>query len=216
MQKRFENALKEGKVITLRFYSMDSFVETRLDNTIQQILEHYDHNEFYALIFTCAKELAINGLRANSKRMFFKKNDLNFLDEDEYKRALSLYEEEMTEQMHTVYQKAAKNKDIYVKIQFFHGKNGLRFDVTNNSELLSFDEKRLEEKQQEALKYNDLLDFYADHADRSDGMGIALITNLLKQMGIDPKLFKYLRQEQSTLARIEIPFNDDYKPVAEG
>ncbi|PKL11869.1 MAG: hypothetical protein CVV50_05120, partial [Spirochaetae bacterium HGW-Spirochaetae-6] len=67
------------------------------------------------------------------------------------------------------------------------------------------------------MDYEDLLQFYLENADETEGagMGLALVITLLKKVGIDPHLFRVIARPNYTLARIEIPFEPQYKPMRE-
>ena len=58
-------------------YAMSSDVENTLDKIISRILNKYKRPDLKSLVYTCTKELAINGTKANLKRIFFTEKGLD-------------------------------------------------------------------------------------------------------------------------------------------
>lgn len=65
------------------------------------------------------------------------------------------------------------------------------------------------------MRYDDIAQFYMEGGDSSEGagMGIVLVTMMLKAQEIDPHLFT-IRSDyrEKTLARVEFPLSPDYQP----
>ena len=62
------------------------------------------------------------------------------------------------------------------------------------------------------MQYEDLVAFYMDNADNTEGegMGLVMIILMLKGENIDPGNFRIEAYEDKTSARLEIPFNENY------
>jgi hypothetical protein len=73
----------------------------------------------------------------------------------------------------------------------------------------------LRDKIARTLKYDDLMQYYLDHSDETEGagMGLALVVILLKGEGIDPQLFRVKSTDHDTIARIEIPMGRNFKSI---
>ena len=69
VEKNLQLAVNDGKIIHLVSYSMSNDIEKKLDKTIESILEKYGKIEMKGLVYTSVKELAINGTKANLKRI---------------------------------------------------------------------------------------------------------------------------------------------------
>jgi hypothetical protein len=117
--------------------------------------------------------------------------------------------------MAAVYGKKARDHRLSVSIRFTHRKEGIVAEVINSATVTPIEEKRFREKLEKIMAYEDLMQFYMDHADDSEGagMGLALIVNLMKSMGINPELFRIFFQNDSTVARMEIPFSKKSIPA---
>jgi len=213
VEKNLQIAIDDGKVIRVISYAMSSDVENTLDKIISRILKKYRRPDLKSLVYTCTKELAINGTKANLKRIFFIENGLDISREEDYKKGMELYKNVMREEITLQYGLKAKQQGLFVKISFLYNHNFLRIEVTNNTGITKQEEKRLREKLKKTMKYDDLMQYYLDNTDDADegaGMGIALIIIMLKGEKIDPNLFRMCINERVTTARIEIPMTEDF------
>ncbi len=215
VEQNLQIAINDGKIIHLISYSMSSDIEKKMDAVIQSILEKYAETDFKGLIYTSVKELAINGTKANLKRIFFEERNLDINNLEDYEKGMEDYKNTFTEEMAARYGKIARDKGLYVRISFFYENDGLRIEVINNTNITPQEEKRLREKLSRIMNYESLIDFYMDNPDNTEGagMGLALITTMLKGEGIDPNLFRILTSPEKTTARIEIPFKQSYISV---
>jgi hypothetical protein len=210
VEKNLQIAVDDGKVIKVISYAMSSDVENTLDKIITTILDKYERADLKSLVYTCTKELAINGTKANLKRIFFEERNLDINNEADYEKGIELYKINMREELSILYGKKAKRNGLFVKISFVHTEDTLRIEVTNNTPIIPQEENRLRVKLANTMKYDDLMAYYLDNADDTEGsgMGIALIIILLKGENIDPNLFRIMTDSETTTARIEIPMID--------
>jgi hypothetical protein len=212
VEKNLQIAVDDGKVIRVISYAMSSDVENTLDKIVSRILEKFNRTDLKSLVYTCTKELAINGTKANLKRIFFEEQGLDIEQDTDYEKGMQLYKDVMKEELTLQYGRKAKLSGLYVKISFVYNEDVLKIEVTNNTTITKQEEKRLREKLATTMKYDDLMQYYMDNADDTEGsgMGIALIIILLKGEKIDPNLFRMSIKENITTARIEIPMSKKY------
>ncbi len=217
IEQNLQVAINDGKIIHLISYSMSSDIEQKMDAVIKSILNKYEQESYKSLVYTCVKELAINGTKANLKRIFFEEQSLNINLEKDYNKGMEQYKEFMNEDMAKKYGRMARDRGLYVRITFYYEKEGIRIEVVNNTNITSQEEKRLREKMSKIMQYDSLLDFYMDNEDNTEGagMGLALITTMLKSENIDPHLFRIMTTDEKTIARIEIPFTQSFVSIRE-
>jgi len=215
IEKNLQIAVDDGKVIRIISYAMSSDVENTLDKILERILGKYNRLDLKSLVYTCTKELAINGTKANIKRIFFEEYNLTIANQREYNEGMLLYKKEMKEDITISYGIKAKKKGLYVKISFLYNEDVLKIEVINNSAMTVQEELRLREKMAKTMQYDDLMQYYLDNADdtEGEGMGIALIIIMLKGENIDPHLFRIFAQDSKTIARIEIPMSENYQTI---
>ena len=211
-EKSLKNAIAKGKVIRLISYAMSIRFEKTMDIVIGCILNKYKKPELLSIVYTCTKELALNGTKANIKRIFFEENNLDITNEKDYEKGIQLYKDVIREEEVLKYGPKAKQKGLFVKMSFIHNKEVLKIEVLNNTEMTLQEEHRLREKFSQVMKYDDLMQYYNDHADNTEGagLGLALIMILLKAEGINPGFFRVGVEKNATIARLEIPLSKEY------
>ncbi|MBE7439840.1 MAG: histidine kinase [Spirochaetales bacterium] len=205
--------VNQSEGVALQSSKINEKVEKYILHTLKLILEKYGRGDLLDTVYTITKELTINGVKANQKRIFFEDNNLDLLNESEYERGMTAFKQEFRDpQMNEVYGKKARERDISVKIFISHSPDGMKIEIENNSTITPIEEKRLREKMKKGMGYNDIAEFYMDNMDNAEGagLGIALILIMLKSENIDPGLFRIFTLSDRTVARVEFPFTENY------
>lgn len=212
LEQNIRLILDSSSDLVLQSSKINDRVEKYILHTLKLILEKVGRADLLDMTYTITKELAINGIKANQKRIFFEDNGLDILSQEEYARGMVHFRREFSDQMNESYGKKALEKGIYVKITLTYAADGLCLEVENNTPIAPIEERRMREKMKRAMGYNDIAEFYMDNMDNTEGagLGLALIIILLKGENIDPALFRIFTHDDRTMARVEIPFNDDY------
>jgi len=214
INENIEIAVKNGRYLVLKTHRMTDLVEKHIQYALESILKKTEHERYIHSLYTILKELVINGCKANQKRIFFEERGLDIFNPDDYQKGLEEYKKNFSEEMAIEYGKKAKQKGLYVLIDFEFDENGLRIEVVNNSTIAPQEEKAMREKLKKAMGYNDLAEFYMDAAMQGEaegaGLGLALVIILLKGEGIDPNYFRIIIDKDKTIARLEIPFTDKF------
>lgn len=204
--------INEGKNVVFYTSNLDENTEKLMDFIIACILSKYGKDHFQATIYSSLKELVINGTKANAKRIFFKEIDFNIDDPAQYDDGMKQMKEKISESFFDEYGAKAKEAGFQVDVQFIHDDTGMRVEVINNTVIVPQDESRIREKLHAGMQYEDLVAFYMDNADNTEGegMGLVMIILMLKGENIDPGNFRIEAYEDKTAARLEIPFNENY------
>ena len=207
--------VEQERYLTLKTHRMTSQVEQHIQHAVESILDKNSRQSLVPTLYTILKELVINGCKANQKRIFFDELGLDISNPEDYAKGNAEYKKIFSEKMALEYGMKAKNQGYFVMIDFSFDTTGGTLEVTNNTSIAREEEAILREKLKKAMGYEDIAEFYMDQAMSGDsegaGLGIALIIILLKGEGIDPNLFRIIIEEDRTLARLEIPFTDDFK-----
>lgn len=212
----------ENKTIIKKYHDMNVYAFTeklknRVLNKLKEILAKFDRIDLIDILYTAVKELLINATKANVKRIIFAENNLNIDNPEDWEKGTSIFRLTLRENFLQGFSNKTKSLNYKVKIRYIYNKNGMRVEVINNTPIPIIDEKRMREKLNTAMKYRSIADFYMDNADNIEGagMGLAMIIILLKNQGLDPQLLRIGTDNEQTIARLEIPFNDQYLPYRE-
>lgn len=188
--------------------------EAILEFTVAAILKRYEHDHLLSALYTSLKEILVNATRANAKVAFFNEIGLDIHNPDDFKKGTELIKGLISEEWIEKYGALAKKEGYETNIKFSFDEKGVRLEIINVA-LKPEEEKRIREKLSQGMKYDNLMAFYMDHADQTEGegMGLAMILVLLKGENINPNLFRMGIVDDRTLSRLEIPFSDEFISV---
>jgi hypothetical protein len=201
---------KKGLVIIV--YSFSPEIEETIKYGLSTILETYGKSTLVNTVYNVLFESVLNGLKANAKKLFFLENSLNIDNPEDYAKGILLFKKDINKS--NLRQSGERNRarNIFVRVKFAYDDNGLEIEVLNNTELLPAEETRIREKLALGEKYDDLMSYYMDNSDSTEGEGLGLVLSLilLKAENLDPSLFRIGTKNGLTFARIEIPFNTQF------
>lgn len=207
----FEQFKKHTK-FHVRFYYHNEEVNENIREFITQICLETGKEEYIDPLYSCIKELVVNATKANLKRVFFIKNNLDINNMGEYVNGLILFKEMLEKSQYTEYESMLKQYDLWVEFRANWHKEAIVMEVINNSEIISIEDYRVRMKLKLAMEYTDLAQYYAEQMDTTEGagLGIALVVLLLRGMGLDPSLFRIGSKHGLTIARMEFPLVEGY------
>lgn len=205
---------KQGSY-TAKIYNISQIVETTIQKKATEILSDFQQEKFLPVLYTILKELIINACKANQKRVFFEENGYDIHDPESYRLGIKEYKKILNEEMVEYYGQKARLLNLYCQISFCYSKNGFTLKIQNNTPIAYQEERAIRDKLAKAMNYDDIAMFYMDNADNTEGagLGLALIIIMLKGENIDPGYFRIITGKDITTARLEIPFNEDFKSV---
>ena len=209
------STIEKSQTIRTRIYGLLSSSEEELNFILEQLLKKYDCEDKISTLYTCVKEITLNGTKANIKRVLFNELRVDLQDENQYEEGMKQFKAKLTEEFIFDYAVKAKKMNLYVDIRFEYDENRILIEVINNSPLTAQEDERIRAKFETSSKYNDLAEFYMDNADNTEGagLGITLILMLLKADGYDPTLFRIFSDRKTkTVAKLEFPISENYKP----
>ncbi|MCB1307640.1 MAG: histidine kinase [Leptospiraceae bacterium] len=209
------DGVESGRRIVFITYAITDVMERQLDFVIAALLKKYNRIELQSTLYTCMKEIVVNATKANAKKTYLEAKGYHIEDMADYRRGLQEIKEQLSEKWIEEWGARAREKGLEVAIAIEHEPDGLRIWVHNDADLLTTDEARIREKFAEGMTYQDLVSFYMANADQTEGEGMGLVMNLLLLKGenINPGLFRVGMRDGKTMARIEIPFTDNFKSV---
>lgn len=215
LKAAIDSAIEKEHLVRIRAYAVITATESGLSYIVDTILRKYGRDDMIGPVYTSVKELSLNGAKANFKRILFEDENLDAENDEEYDRGMELFKHNLNENWVLEYGKKSKSRRLYVDIFFDFNRERLIVEVLNNRPISQKEDKRIREKFHTAMRYDDIAQFYMEGGDSSEGagMGIVLVTMMLKAQQIDPHLFT-IRSDyrEKTLARVEFPLSADYQP----
>ena len=172
------------------------------------ILTFFDQIFLLEVGFTIIKEILINAVKANAKRIHFKNLNLDINNPDDYSSGMESFAEEVTFKW-LEQEELLKSSEFYINSIFRFSEDSLIFSVENNAPVQPTEQDRILKRIEAAQNYNDLSDAFEDMSDSTESAGLGLILTqiLLKNSGIGREKFKMEFFPGSTKVMLEIPAN---------
>jgi hypothetical protein len=208
-------SILSGSHTVFRIESLGDEIEHQLNLVVAALLQKYHKEHLQSTVYSCLKELVVNAFKANAKQVFFEEKQLDPHQQDQYEKGIADFKDQISEAWIQEYSLKALQRGMIVEIAVEHNEDGLRFEVINTGGIAFEDEKRIRDKFARGMQCEDLVSFYLDNADNTEGEGIGFALNvlLLKGEDINPALFRVGSREGLTVARLEIPFTDNFVSV---
>lgn len=204
--------IKSGSSVEISFHSLDEPTQKLIYTSVLELLTFYNKENLFAAIYTALFESAMNAVKANAKKAFFKLKEINIYDEFDYNSGTKLFKKQVNNNNLPTYCNIAKDQGLYIKLFMHHSLDGIKFELLNNSQLYKEEEKRIRAKLALGQKYVSIVEFHKDNSDNSEGEGLGLVVSLLmlKEEGIPTSDFRIGCKNGITRTRIEVPFTSSY------
>ncbi len=205
-KKAINDLIRKRQPFSLSFKFADLNTIMTIDGIYAKILTAHDQLYLLNSVISIMREVTANAQKANAKRVYFIGTGLNIKDPGDYNKGMESFKSQIMQKPDEM--SALLNKsDFTVTFNFGISDRGIRISVKNNAALLPRELERINLRLEAARKYQNLMEAFNDIEDPTEGagLGIALVVVTLKNIGIDPALFKIESVAQSTAVTLEIP-----------
>lgn len=208
------NKVHNGEPVKLSFHYNTKTITKFINALFIKVLSQSDLIYLQGMVETIIREMVINAVKANSKRVYFKKMNLDINNEVHYEQGMENFKAYLIGNMDIIPDDLKENG---YKVELFLRKNkeGFKIIVINNASLLPFEKERIDLRLNKAREYNDFSEIYMDISDDSEGegLGIPLTILFLKNSGFADSSFKIQSGKNSTQSVLTIPLQ--VRPLAE-
>jgi hypothetical protein len=201
--------------LIVKAYGFIPVTEYFMRDFIKKILTKFNRPELAAAVSMLIKELTVNAAKANFKKLLFLENSIDVKNPEDYERGMRMFREAISDTMPFEYGAKAKQAQLNVHTSFDFDANRIIIEVKNNLPMSTIEEARVREKLRQAMECEDIADFMMENVDETEGAGLGIILSLmeLKSSAIDPHALTISTDfKNETIARVEIPLTDHYKP----
>ena len=190
-------------------YSLSDDTEHQLNFIISAVLKKYAREHLQGTLYTAVKELVINATKANAKYIYCKEKNIDINDEIAYDKIRFEIKYNISEEWIEKYGQKCREAGLETRVTIDQNGSTIIFEILNNLPMNDIDKVRVKEVLEKGNKYNDLVAFYMDHADQTEGAGLGLVMNilLLKGEGYSEHCLSIVSDEKQTMARLEIDLN---------
>ncbi|RPI91911.1 MAG: hypothetical protein EHM32_09890 [Spirochaetales bacterium] len=211
--KYITDAVKENKDVRIVTYSVSSTNENRLKKVLALYLRKQGCEVLLGPIYTCVKELLINAVKANFKHIYFEgsapQSPAPGIIADD--KVIRLFKLEMSREDARTLARLARSRDIKAEIVFHHEDDALDISITNPIAMTPEELVKVRKKLDDARMCDDISDYFLMNADDPNnegaGIGLVLISMILKSLGVDQSMLDIRSLQDRTMASLTIPLN---------
>ncbi|GHU39270.1 ATP-binding protein [Spirochaetia bacterium] len=208
-EEKIKKSVQSGLPIAITTYTLPHEMEVYIGQVLSVFLKCAGHEGLRDYVEYCIQELAVNGKKANTKRVYFMEKKLDIANVDQYKQGMTTFKKDTMENL-AHYLQLQKDKGLYIKVQMLYRKEAIQIEVRNNVVISKMELSRIHEKLARSRQYNSLEDAFTQVLDDSEGAGLGLVVLvlMLKKMGLDEDCFDITATDHETVACLVIPLDE--------
>ncbi len=197
-----------GKKIKMSFKFPTEKTLIKINSLIAKILSRQDRVFLLDSIITIMRELTVNAIKANVKRIYFKKQNLNINNPEDYSEGMGRFMVMVMKNLGD-FKNDLINSEYYINFYLYRKDRGTYIKIANNCNILPVEFERIRKRKEKASEYDNFSDAYASFYDPAEGagLGLILVVFLLRNAGIDPGMFRIHKTEKIISTSIFIPDN---------
>lgn len=209
--KNYVEAVDNNTDFYIQFIKLNKFSEPLLYKAIRRFLSKYEMLYLKDTIITMLKEIISNSSKANAKRLYFNKHNLDINDANDYKKGMQNFKKDVINPKTTIFDEM-ENTSYRVRVIFNHNQGTPVLKIKSNAPIVNQELDMIKQKIKLAYSFNDITEAFTTMLDNSEGAGLGLIMAimLLKNSGFSKESFKILTGKDSTTTLIELNRRNDF------
>ncbi len=202
------SGLSSGKKVKIVFKYPTEKTLNKINSLIAKILFREDRVYLLDSIITVLRELTVNAIKANVKRVYFKKQNLDINNSQDYSEGMKSFMIRVMKNLKDFKNDLIKS-DYFINLLLYREESGLYIRLENNCRILPVELEKIKKRKKKAAEYDNFQDAYASFYDPEEGagLGIILIVFLLRNAGIDPNMFSIRLKNKLLITSVFIPDN---------
>ena len=202
----FASQIETGQTVGISFHYYNKKNNKFITSLVKKVLERNDKIFLHDTVVTVLRELIVNAVKANSKRYYFQKNNLNISDKSQYNIGMSSFKEFIVLEKDMI-EDALRSNNLKVELYMKKADDGLRIFVRNNTPILPTELERVKSRMKKAREYQDFAEVYGDINDDSEGEGLGLVLTMLflRNSGIGEDSLSIASDGKITQSTLKIP-----------
>ncbi len=204
-KKYIQSAIEKRQEVVFSCTGLNHEEKEKFKEILQVFLAECKQENMFAYLSYCLLELLDNANRANVKRIYFKKNNLDITNPSDYQKGMVGFKQAIIKPENVL--QNLKSNELTVKL-LLSVNDDILLQVSNNTKITEVELNRINEKIEKTKNYTTLEDVIND-IDETEGCGLGLISIILmlKKIAKDTKSLFFNLTEKETVATIKIPTN---------
>ena len=206
-RKQIYDKINNGEPVKLSFKYVTDDLLMFINSILTRELAKHDLQYIIYSVITILRELIVNSLKANAKRIFFQINNLDINNPAQYKEGVERFKEDVVGDFDSIKDEILISEHS-INLNITEEHDSLTFTIKNSVPIIPEELERINKRINLAIAqtcFNDIYDKIEDETEGA-GLGIALIVMFLKSMGIDPSSFSIKSDNSVTVASFQIPY----------
>lgn len=202
----FANKIENGETVGITFHYYNKKNNSFVSALIRKVLGRRNMNFLQDTIMTILREIIVNAVKANSKRLYFLSNNWDISNTEQYLFGMESFKEYIITKGENITDNLKEN-NLKVELFFKKTDSGLKIFVRNNAPILPKELERIRLRMECAKKYNDFAEVYGDITDASEGEGLGLTLSMLflRNSGIGEQSMQIGTDGKITQTTLTIP-----------
>lgn len=198
--------LQQGDPVRLSFHYHSRDITRFINSMIIKLLANLDLLYLQGPVENILREMIVNAVKANSKRVFFQKMNMDISDDEQYRSGMENFKSFIVTEQEAIIADL-KEQGYRVELIIKRNDEGFRVIVRNNVPLLPTEEERIRFRIEKARAYNDFSEIYCDIGDEleGEGLGIPLTVLFLRNSGLGEDRFSIISDGRVTQTAFTIP-----------
>ena len=207
-KKIIYNKIENGEPVKISFKYVSDDMLMLINSILIRALIRYDLLYMMNSVLTMTRELVVNALKANAKRVFFRKKNLDINNPRDYRYGSQMFKEQIIGDFDFL-RGDIVHSDMSVNLSIIPCGDALQISVKNNAPILQVEQERINRRIALAVQTDNFGDIYDKVEDDTEGagLGLVLIIMFLKSMGIAPHMFTIRSEDDVTMSSVKLPFN---------
>ncbi len=198
--------LRAGEPVRLSFHYHTREISKFINSILMKLLSGMDMAYLQGPVENILREMIVNAVKANSKRVYFQQKNMDISDKVDYETGMENFKSFIVDQQEMIISQL-KSNGYKVELILKQEQEGIRVLVRNNNPLLPREEERIRYRIEKAREYIDFSDMYLDISDEQEGegYGIPLTMLFLRNAGLGEDQFSIRSNGKITQSAFTIP-----------
>ena len=206
LKRRCFKKIDDNEPFSISFKYATPDILVLISSILARLLADSGHIYLLSTVIVIIRELVMNAVKANAKRVFFGMNKVDPSNNFAYADAMERFKEEVICDFDS-FRKQISASNYSVQMDFSNKDGVITVYVRNNALILPEELKRVNARLAKAAAMKDLSEAYGDVSDDSEGAGLGIVLTVLflKNIGVDVKNFKIGTDGKNTVSALRIP-----------
>ncbi len=211
-ETKIKKAVEAEIPLSITTYTLPHEMELYQAEVLNAFLKELKQEPLSEYLVYCLNELTTNAKKANTKRVYFKLNNLDINNIDDYAKGMENFKADTLGNIN-YYLKLQQEQKLYIKIIIQHINNSLKLEIKNNSVITFSEYKRVHDKLARSQRYAAIDEAFAEVLDDTEGagLGIVIMMLMLKKVGLKNDMIHFFCENDETIARIILPLDVSIK-----